>query len=370
MLDDFREWLSDNLRYILLGLGVILIVLIIFLVVRLATGSGKKENNNTVTTVNTAADAEEEAVTEGDADTSAQNQSTVEIPVSSELVKDDAALLTLIQQYYTGVAASDIGILSQIVSPWDETVSQNILSADIAEEYQNITVYSKQGLNEGEYVVFAYYEAKVENIETLIPGLAMLYVKTGDGGKLVVDSARDSEADVSAYMTQASNDSDVQALIAQVNRQYEEALASDEALSSYVASIEPEDTSDGGEDSQTSSDSSSAVSNVQAGTSMAATTTINIRQTPSTDAAIMGVLPEGTEITVQSGSDDGWVQIDYVTSNGTISGYVKLEYLTSVGSENALAAEDNDESTVTADGTDDAGDDITVTLDDDASAAA
>ena len=39
MLDDFREWLSDNLRYILLGLAVVLILVIGFCVVRLITGS-------------------------------------------------------------------------------------------------------------------------------------------------------------------------------------------------------------------------------------------------------------------------------------------------------------------------------------------
>ena len=37
MLDDFREWLSDNLRYILLGLAVLLILVIGFCVVRLIT---------------------------------------------------------------------------------------------------------------------------------------------------------------------------------------------------------------------------------------------------------------------------------------------------------------------------------------------
>ena len=30
MLDNFREWLSDNLRYILLGLAILAVLLILF----------------------------------------------------------------------------------------------------------------------------------------------------------------------------------------------------------------------------------------------------------------------------------------------------------------------------------------------------
>ena len=42
MLDNFREWLSDNLRYILLGLAVVLMAVIIFCIVRLVSGGGGK----------------------------------------------------------------------------------------------------------------------------------------------------------------------------------------------------------------------------------------------------------------------------------------------------------------------------------------
>ena len=40
MMDNFREWLSDNLRYILLGLAVLLVVVIAFFAIRLISGGG------------------------------------------------------------------------------------------------------------------------------------------------------------------------------------------------------------------------------------------------------------------------------------------------------------------------------------------
>ena len=33
-MDDFREWLSDNLRYIMLGVGIILVLVLIFFGIR------------------------------------------------------------------------------------------------------------------------------------------------------------------------------------------------------------------------------------------------------------------------------------------------------------------------------------------------
>ena len=36
-VDDFREWLSDNLRYILLGLAIIIVLVIAFFAVRFVT---------------------------------------------------------------------------------------------------------------------------------------------------------------------------------------------------------------------------------------------------------------------------------------------------------------------------------------------
>lgn len=46
MLDNFREWLSDNLRYVLLGLAVILVVIIGICIFRLIGGSSSKKSDS------------------------------------------------------------------------------------------------------------------------------------------------------------------------------------------------------------------------------------------------------------------------------------------------------------------------------------
>ena len=44
-MDNFREWLSDNLRYILLGLAVILLLIIAFFAIKLVRGIGSPKTS-------------------------------------------------------------------------------------------------------------------------------------------------------------------------------------------------------------------------------------------------------------------------------------------------------------------------------------
>ena len=42
-MDDFREWLSDNLRYFMLGFGILAVVLILFFGVRFISSKAGTE---------------------------------------------------------------------------------------------------------------------------------------------------------------------------------------------------------------------------------------------------------------------------------------------------------------------------------------
>ncbi len=361
MFDDIREWISDNLRYIALGAGALLVLIIIVSVVRLIGGSGSSKSTQTAapaaqqTAQNTAEAVEE--TTEQTGDTAKQTAASEPVAAASgDLVRDDAAVLTLAQQYYTAVAEKDTRTLSSIVTPWDDTVQAQVLSHDGIEAYQNIRVYSKKGRKDGEYVVFAASEIKLADIETTVPNLDMMYLVTGAGGKLQVASNMSTDAEISAYVTQAASSADVQTLVTEINNSYAQALAKDEQLSQYISNNAAEVTVQTGDDTDVSGTAVSddaedqgqtqqtTSSDVKVGATMAATTTINIRQTASTGAAIMGVLPEGTSITVLADGGNGWVQISYSTSVGDIVGFVMSDYLTSAGS----AALSNDAAADTA----------------------
>lgn len=329
MLDDFREWLSDNLRYILLGLAIILIVVIGFCVVKLimsSSGSDSKKENQVSTESVQSADMTETEVSTENSGTAQAGASTVQGAAegTSSLALNDTAILTLVKKYYAAVAAKDIVTLESIVSPWDDEVKENVLRNDgVIESYNNISTYSKKGPVDNSYVVFVYFEGKVVNIETLVPSLSMLYLTTDTSGNLVV-SDRNSSQEVADYIESVRSDADVQALVTDVDAQCEKAMNSDPALKAFMDSAGGDDTQGDGQDSGTVT----AVTGEMVVTADA----INIRQEPNTSSAIMGMVVAGTTVTVTETAEDGWCKISYNSSAGVIEGYVKQEYLAAPGS--------------------------------------
>lgn len=331
MLDDFREWLSDNLRYILLGLAILLIFVIAFCVVRLVTGGSSGSSNSSSSSVESGQVTEkmtEQAIqTEDKEQDSNAAQTETAAQATSSLTKDDAAILTLVKKYYEAAAAKDIAALETICDPWNDEVKDSILQNNVIESYDNISTYSKAGPIDHSYVVYTYYLGKIANIDTEVPSLTMLYLTTSEEGELVV-SDRKASQEVSDYIAAVSSDQDVQALIADVNAQCEKAKNSDPVLKEFMDSL---DSSDGQESSTTDGNDT-----VVSGSEMVCTAAeLNIRQEPNTYSAIMGVLTMGATVTKVQDAEDGWCQIRYETGGYTIEGYVKSEYLSPAGSSNA-----------------------------------
>ena len=54
-MDNFREWLSDNLRYFMLGGAILVIVAVLFFGVRACVGSGKGASDKEQKTLRTTA---------------------------------------------------------------------------------------------------------------------------------------------------------------------------------------------------------------------------------------------------------------------------------------------------------------------------
>ena len=326
MLDDFREWLSDNLRYILLGLAIILILIIAFCVVRLVTGSSGSPSSNTETADNVKVTEAALENTQQESAGAEENDTQEETAAqgTSSLTKDDAAILTLVKKYYEAAAAKDIATLETICDPWNEEVKESILQNNVIQSYDNISTYSKKGPVENSFVVYTYYEGKIANIDTEVPSLTMLYLTANEDGNLVV-SDRKASQEVADYIASVSSDADVQALIADVNKKCEEAKASDPALKEFMDSLDDESANEGntsGDGDDTSSNDTSS-----SGEMICAAASLNIRQEPNTTSAIMGVLTQGDTVTKLQDAEDGWCQISYNAGSYTIEGYVKSEYL-------------------------------------------
>ena len=226
MIDNFREWLSDNLRYIMLGLAVVLVIIIGVCIFRLIGGSSsskKKETGKKTTAVTTSQKDEK----------STESSGSGSVPKASvNLTQDDPDLLALTQKYYKAVAAKDSATLATIVDPWNDTVQSETFSSDI-ENYNNISTYSKDGPVDDSSLVYVYCECKLPNISTAVPSLRQLFVTKNDSGDLVISDWSQYQD----FVTDSNKSEDVQSLIREVNAKCQQLAETDEDLKAYLLNL-------------------------------------------------------------------------------------------------------------------------------------
>ena len=323
-VDDFREWLSDNLRYILLGLAIIIVLVIAFFAVRFVSDRlGDSSDNGQTEAVTEAPASETTAASETEAATEAESTAA---DSSAALQTDNAAVQEAVTQYYNAVAAKDFDALQTLGDVVGDTDKDKINSNPI-ESYNNISVYYKQGLTDGSYNVYVYYEAKLPNIEQLVPSLGNLYLSTKEDGTLYVVNPS-SDQQVSDFMEQAKNDSNVQELIAKTNSEYQAVLDSNSDLQAMIAKMkQPETELD-------IPDASSVDTDVS--TSVTVTGDLNVRADSRADSDLVGVLIPGQTVTRLAVLDNGWSKIRFDDGAGTVvEGYVLSEYLQADGEASA-----------------------------------
>ena len=315
MLDNFREWLSDNLRYILLGLAVLLVIIIGVCLVRLIGGSSRKKPASKPQTAVTTSQKDEDE-TEG---TGSSGSGTVPAATAG-LVQNDADLLALANKYYKAVAAKDSATLATIVDPWNDTVEAETFNNDIS-GYENIATYSKDGPIDASWLVYVYCECKLPGISTSVPSLRQLFVTTNSSKQLVISDWSQYQA----FVTESNKSDEVQKLIREVNTKCQQLAEADPDLKAYL-----ESQGIGAEEPSTEAGSSAAATQTPAAASGTATATdgVNVRSEGSTNGTVLATLYPGQEVNVV-GSEGGWTHINFTSSvdGSTIDGYVSSDYL-------------------------------------------
>ena len=97
-MDNFREWISDNLRYILLGLAGILVLVIVIFAARwikdTVGGKDPKDENVQVT------EKQSQTSDDGEKNKETEQSQTEQTTADGELKKNDPAILAIVQKYY------------------------------------------------------------------------------------------------------------------------------------------------------------------------------------------------------------------------------------------------------------------------------
>lgn len=277
-----REWISDNLRYILL-IGVIAIgILAIFFIMKAIVGTGSNQKSQSAEssissqvtetdigtpatptptqeaaqsptptlTVSPQASDETQSTSQTDEQTSqqteesaAEDQSDTQSQTEEAAVQEntlteaDGNVSAVVSGYYNALSSGDAQSAAALVEGGlSQEDKDAITSHAYADSYSNVQVYSLQGDVAGSYVVFVSYEYGYAGYDTALPALTMIYVCTGADGNLYIGSD-DTQSQKADYMNSLLSDSEVQALQQQTQERYEAALAADPALAAYVNSL-------------------------------------------------------------------------------------------------------------------------------------
>lgn len=302
-MDDFREWLSDNLRYFMLGGAILIIVVVLFCGIRACSGSNKgNSGDEQKTTSEDQGNVPSSPISEGESDEKKEDANPMETA--------DADVTALITSYYQALGEKDIATLKTLeddFTPSDESKVTNL--KDYIEGYEVGDVYTKKGMTDDSYVVYACFSYICQGVETKAPALTQFYVYKNSEGNWVINNGALQDSEISAYMEKQLSDSDVSALIKKVQNELDQAQQSDPSLEEFLNGL--------GEEAVVSTEA-------EDGTMLTASEECNVRAEASTDADILGVISAGDQVQ-KTGTDGEWVQIDYDGQTGYIRGDL-LEY--------------------------------------------
>ena len=284
--DKIREWISDNLRYMLLIGAILLIVAAVLLIVHLVSPKNDgKSSGGTVTSSSTGsnvpdkktqvkadskADSEDSTgissdVSDSANDSSADASSTDTAsapdaeaePTSEPEAADDTSntentdntavsfaadnvpeVSTVLEQYYTALGARDINGLFAVTDNLTAEEQAQIEAESDVESYGDVKAYTISGPSDGTYIAFVSSRCKYLGINQTLPMLSEYYLYTTEDGGLKIMDDTDSDAAVTEAMKAALESEEVKNLIEQVQNDYRNALDADASLRVYVESIQ------------------------------------------------------------------------------------------------------------------------------------
>lgn len=284
--DKIREWISDNLRYMLLIGAILLIVAAVLLIVHLVSPKNDgKSSGGTVTSSSTgnnvpdkktqvkadskadsedstgissdvsdsanassadasstdtasAPDAEAEPTSEPEAADDTSNTENTDNTAVSFAADNVPEVSTVLEQYYTALGARDINGLFAVTDNLTAEEQAQIEAESDVESYGDVKVYTISGPSDGTYIAFVSSRCKYLGINQTLPMLSEYYLYTTEDGGLKIMDDTDSDAAVTEAMKAALENEEVKNLIEQVQNDYRNALDADASLRAYVESIQ------------------------------------------------------------------------------------------------------------------------------------
>lgn len=361
----FIEWCKDigglvkENRNVTVSVAVFVALVVIAVII--STALGQKSPS---------VSAEAVAVAETTSTSETVEATTMTIP--DEPLQEDAVaeVNELVKKYYQAMADGDMDTLLSISTGLDEKEQIKIIKkSEYVENYPTVTCYTKQGPIADSYIVYAYYEVKLVDYETLTPGMNALYVCKKEDGSYFINGETQSD-EIIEYCEMISAQDDVVDLVNTVQVKYNEVKSTDMELSKFLDELPDILTAAVGEElaKLEAETNEEAVAEVQteeatlaeeAGAEVAeaaetseedqettetvvktvrTTEVVNVRSSDSVTADKVGKAQLGEEYKLLEEKVNGWSKIEFEGKEA----YIKTEYLEPADVEETVVS-DNDE---------------------------
>ena len=279
-----------------------------------------------------------------------------------EMFEVDAypAVMALIENYYNCYATGDFVTLQTIATPFSEhELAYMELLSHYVESYQNLTFYTKSGLDSSSYMVNVYLEMKFEGVDTLAPGLDFFYVRTNEDGSLYIDNSyseynmknNDNPLDINVHnlIKEHEQHEDLIALLSDTTVKFNAAIEADAnlnimvnetipaAISAWMTELvggvapqpevpeteipsteTPETETPVTETEEPETESETEVLSFPEGTVITIDGATNVRKEMTTDSAIVETLYRGAKVTVVMSYAEGWTKVKWDNKTGYI----------------------------------------------------
>ena len=356
-LHSFTEWCKDigglirEHKTIAISIFVFIALVLVAVIVSVTVGQKSPRSEVSAIVETTTAQATEEET----------------LVVPDEPLEEDAyaEVNAVVKKYYQAMAEGDMETLLSIATGLDEKEQIKISKkSEYVESYPTVICYTKKGPTPDSHIVYAYYEVKLKDFETLTPGMNALFVCKNEDGAFYINGETQGD-DLIDYCEIISAQDDVVDLINTVQVKYNEVKAADVELSRFLdelpdiltaavgeelAKLEAEANAAAAAEAQAAieAEETSVEENSEEGETeepqvvvktVKTTAVVNVRSSDSVSADKVGKAELGKEYKLLEEKANGWSKIEFEGEEA----FIKTEYLETVEEEEVEVEEEDDE---------------------------
>lgn len=193
----------------------------------------------------------------------------------------DKELNAFIEEYFVAITECDNEKLQDMVTESSEYSDNESLKkkAEFITGYSNITVYTKEGLEEGSYIAFVVANLTIAGVNSSPYDIITLYIVNGERGYRINNGTLSE--DVTAYIDKIKGDKDIQKVYKSVEKKNEELKEKDSSLQEFYEIITRENVETNAAADQMTSEENSSEAVTEGQSSEAAETQAETTEAPA-----------------------------------------------------------------------------------------